>query len=999
MRYKILGDVSKIRFAVLYASKPYVSVDDYYKPIESRIGIHSKMSDLDSFLEYNFNYKTEKGSLQDFNIYNILDDSTIELLDGNTDNLDALSSVSRSFVMQLSDNTERKSKDYFVFLSLVDSSELLLDLDESIRRVEFFDSVLTDDYLSSMTEYSEASNQLKPELYIDFGPEIIYKDPNDNNYGEQFYVGDVPQEELPNSFTDQEFLDYLEELDELINRKLLIGTITSYEDLSQLNLSLSVHSGVVRDPYRNQSDYVVSNKHAKSTKKLLDFTESKFLVDPRSLTYLSTSIIDKSKLVIYNDKVNRVLQNSEVLPGYTAEVGSSLPIFKKYIPYNYGDKVVHLGLPYMSLIDGNIGQNPAISPFWDCLYEEFTPDEEDTDEVIITTSSNNPDYGVVSPYGMTRVVKGESKTISITPNPGHMIKFIYVNGELWRRDEFESITYTFENVTEDQLLYVVFQPDILEISVESNPPGAGKVGFHNSSTGDDSVITYGDLIDLYVEEISVGFKFDGWYKWDYDLDREVMISDGTHTAIEADMSTTYTAKFSLIPQEITYRILGSGFYVDRIDTVYYGLGLSINLKSDSGYELFSLRVDGKLIERSSISSQVDHEDPKCIRYSYSLESITSDTTILAEFRRPSNWIEIDGHQYSWVTIGNYDWLTRNLLKDSEESPDLDLGSKYSLSELSKITNITGGFTIPDSKAIQDLISSVLTSDYSDQSSLKYNRVNISDSYSSTIYSLASWELPGMNNFLFSLLPTGYVDGTGSLVGWSTDNNFRGSVATLIYSDNGSYKVMKMGENDRDFLSTPLSTSRSATAITAASLRLCRPTRTEKILSEEMSYKVVKIGTRLWMNENLKYIDSNIGYHPEDSSHANEVYYSHDEVSSINSLLDGTGWRVATEEDFESLLNDYIVTRRTSGKRLKNSSTWDGFTTEDSERSHILVPPTSKLIRVNESWQYHPDIAFYVWQDSSDYSYYKVAKDSPYINKYRYVEPSVDKLSIRLVKDE
>jgi hypothetical protein len=70
MRYKVLGDVSRVRSVVFYASKTYFNnlpdfssktlpekQEIYQKPIRRSTGLYSSQSDLESFLEYNFDYK------------------------------------------------------------------------------------------------------------------------------------------------------------------------------------------------------------------------------------------------------------------------------------------------------------------------------------------------------------------------------------------------------------------------------------------------------------------------------------------------------------------------------------------------------------------------------------------------------------------------------------------------------------------------------------------------------------------------------------------------------------------------------------------------------------------------------------------------------------------------------------------------------------------------------------------------------------------------------
>lgn len=983
MRYKVLGDVSRVRSVVFYASKTYFNnlpdfssktlpekQEIYQKPIRRSTGLYSSQSDLESFLEYNFDYKANKGILQEFNLFNILNDYTIDLLTDkeNISNLEALSSINSMFVMQLAG--EKKSPlEYFILLTLTKTSELLLDMEENIRRVEFFSEVLEDDYYAELKEYVGAESQEVPEFYVDFGPEVIYRDPTQDNYGTQFYFPEeVPDvKELPSEWTDSQLKDYMVELDELLNRKLLIGTITSDDDISTINLSLSVHE-ITADPHRNQKDYVAQSIYVKSDRPLEQLERNKYLVDQRSLTYLATEEIDPSKLVIYNDKVDRINEGMEYVGGTTEK----LPVYKKFLVYNYGDKVVYNGLPYQSVIDGNIGQVPSISPFWDFLGTDVDPSVVTKDHYFITSQCNSLRYGYLDPLGVIKVPITETHTtvttIKIVPYSNYRIEDVIVNG----RSVGITNEVVLSQITSDQSVYVEFVSKEIFITIGADPEGSAE--FSGSPAGQ---YQYGDKLTI-TSTPKPGYEFISW------IDSRTNRTLGTSPTLSMTATTTMdiVARLKIKVLDVRFVVEGEeegkviGINNGSVMRVDYGSTITINCEPKSGYNVFRISVD---------------DEYKSHDKTYTTDPITENCVIKVEFRRPCHWTTILGKDYNWVTIGDYDWITMNLLDESSGTAGSsdDYGTYFNQSQITSLksklsSSDNDGFVIPTTTEWGNLLNTVRTdSSFTKDSSLKSSR---QDSI--------SWKTAGDDNFLIDILPSGSID-SGTFTGVGTK-------ALLVGLDGSQVKSYGFTEDSDDVIIESVPSTRSLP------IRLCRPTSTEVILGG--TYKVVEINGKLWMNENLRYKTSEIGVYPQDKESIGEVYYGIPDITSINSLLEGTGWRVSTDDDWLDISQNYLGNpANMQGKRLKNYNSmtanydWEGYETNSPERSFLTTKPTSRLIYSStfNYWEYYNlGLAFYCWSPEEDAPgrYRFVNKRSGILERPEYFGQDTTKMSIRLVKD-
>lgn len=97
----------------------------------------------------------------------------------------------------------------------------------------------------------------------------------------------------------------------------------------------------------------------------------------------------------------------------------------------------------------------------------------------ITASAN--DGGTISPSGAVNVNEGESRTFTITPDSGHRISKVTVDGAY----QGSVTTYTFENVTADHSISVIFD----RINGGGSSPGGSSSSGGSSSTAPSTTTT------------------------------------------------------------------------------------------------------------------------------------------------------------------------------------------------------------------------------------------------------------------------------------------------------------------------------------------------------------------------------------------------------------------------------------------------------------------------------------------------------------------------------
>lgn len=117
--------------------------------------------------------------------------------------------------------------------------------------------------------------------------------------------------------------------------------------------------------------------------------------------------------------------------------------------------------------------------------------EKTAEQLHITASA--AEGGTISPTGDISVTKGGEQTFTITPNEGHKIKAVTVDGrdataelkDTLARAQAGARYYTFTNVTEDHTIHAAFETDGGTPGGEDKPGGDDDPGGDDEPGGDD----------------------------------------------------------------------------------------------------------------------------------------------------------------------------------------------------------------------------------------------------------------------------------------------------------------------------------------------------------------------------------------------------------------------------------------------------------------------------------------------------------------------------------
>lgn len=1036
MRPIIYGDTSTLRSAVFYNR---TKLGDKKVPVKLSINILGNSNELNQFMEYNFKFKVDKGELNNFNIHNMMGDYLNNILMTN-DVVEGLSFdinsqlMDRDIVFQLDNNSEiTREYDYFKTESFSDENdptkkyqELVLDIDPNVQTIEFYNDLISslDGFKAYDEETYDETVDLMPAMIINFGPEISYE-------AEDYLHPETDLPSKPDDWSNEDKDRYQVELDEYSNKKFLYFTITSNGNVTNINLSINAHTtgadsyhgspgessdgvyryDIIKDPHRFQKESILRNDEMKRIMMDKHLTESyssnntNLVFDKRSDTLLGSIVDDKNSYIILNDYLERIKSNSN---GYEE--------YSYYVEYNFGDIVYYLDREFKSVVDGNIGQNPFISPLWtDLRSPDITPgipDEgsgstggggTDPDEPPTPTTSwfvtinSSSIGGSTYPSGRYRVNDGGSLTIKLTPNEGYYVSQILVNGE---DHEIPSDEYlTIDNITNNITVNVVFSKENNNLVLAVTPEDGGSItGAESGEIPADSIIT---LTAVPNER----YEFDSWLVngSSYSFD-EVL----TYTM---NMDTEITAKFSVKQYTISTKC-SQGGYIDPegFSTVDYGGKFTLYISPYAGYIVRYYEIDG-------IKTEVNDDLQKI-----ELNDIISNHDINVVFGRP---IEVDTDEdfgvIKYSTIGDLDWQIENLsdkVYGSEyEGTNGEYGSLYLGSDLPKIQELLSknstGFRLPAKDDWNNLFRELSGTSVAG-AALKSTRLYVSGEDK---YGWATSNNLGTGEYKFNALPGGNYEKNGDIITFSGVNQYAYFWSNNIEESTQASEYIKLSYN-----SDSVSNGFSKIDMRGMSIRLCRETNSVEILGSR--YVVKKYGNLEWVTSNLDYPSLGEYYLGTDKDSINRYGTLHDfdEMLSINSLLsrDSSGFRVANDEDWKDLEyylgmdNQYDLDNTgnnrgtTEGARLKKDDKkysgflWNGYATSSEENTMFrAVPGGYKDYYSNEFSGIGSMAKFWsaidMVSDSNNNAMIRLLKNTS-THSIRQTESKSNKCSIRLVRN-
>ena len=197
------------------------------------------------------------------------------------------------------------------------------------------------------------------------------------------------------------------------------------------------------------------------------------------------------------------------------------------------------------------------------------------DTYILRSTAGN--RGTITPLGETRVAYGASVTYTIIPETGYQIDYVKIDGQLVET----KTTYTFENVTKNHAISVVFVRSVYEITATAGANGSispsGLVR-HIYGANQTFAITPNAgyaVSDVKVDGVSVG-----------------AVSSYTFTNIDSDHKIE--AQFALKTYTITATAGEHGTIspVGEI-VVSHGTSVTFTITADPNYHIDKLMVDGR----------------------------------------------------------------------------------------------------------------------------------------------------------------------------------------------------------------------------------------------------------------------------------------------------------------------------------------------------------------------------------------------------------------------
>ena len=207
------------------------------------------------------------------------------------------------------------------------------------------------------------------------------------------------------------------------------------------------------------------------------------------------------------------------------------------------------------------------------MYVEF---EKMTFTITVMPGVN----GSITPEEQQTVEYGASKIFLITPDTGFAVKNVYVNGEA----KGQLTTYTFENVTSNQVISAEFEKLKFVISVIADMGGS-------ITPSEDLTLEYGqNKIFLIVPEIGYKIK-------DVTLDGFSLGNVSSYQLESVTANHTLYASFEKIKFNITVQVEGKGEVVlANGSSVDYGSTTTIQFLAEDKHELKSVYVNGELVE-------------------------------------------------------------------------------------------------------------------------------------------------------------------------------------------------------------------------------------------------------------------------------------------------------------------------------------------------------------------------------------------------------------------
>ena len=383
--------------------------DDYKSSLVMYHGSTSNFPGID-FAEYDFSYFPEKRKFDNTLLISELDNESGTLIGRDIEDTDKIGKI--LFPTLVDEETDNPYK-YFGSLLVGGKMMYFFECPEDYYEIEIYEDILDSnaDGGDGFIEYrylelsGQTDNAIEPSVIIKLGPERdVYNNPT------SFYYNLDPLRSRTER-VDKEYtaLEYSRLCDEIFGKKVICFFLSSYDSIQDFNLAFSAFQNNV-NPLKNKWKYDLRNDEYYDL--LRDNTgfrnDSGVWIDKKSGTILGNSTIESSLCPIKNYKLSRLQRTQQ-------------NYYSPYRKYSKGENTVYkilntdgsyISYTLESLCDGNIGNDPLLSPEW-ILKDKFL--DFLTDIIYI---SQNP----VS--SRSNIVPGTQ----ITVHPDSVINFLISDG-------------------------------------------------------------------------------------------------------------------------------------------------------------------------------------------------------------------------------------------------------------------------------------------------------------------------------------------------------------------------------------------------------------------------------------------------------------------------------------------------------------------------------------------------------------------------------------------
>lgn len=357
-----LGEDSGFKYLPENISQiPFEFRDNYKSSLVMYHGSTSNFPGID-FAEYDFSYFPEKYKFDNTLLISELDNESGTLVGRDIEDTDKIGKI--LFPTLSEDDSETPYK-YFGSLLVGGKMMYFFECPEDYYEIEIYEDILdsnTEDE-DGFTNYrylelsGQTSGAVEPAIIITLGPERkVYNNPT------SFYYPDDPlRPRVQRVGTEYTALEYSKLCDEIFSKKIICFFLSTDDDIHDFNLAFSAFQNNI-NPLRNKWKYDLRNDEFYDL--LRDNSGFKndgtMWIDKKSGTILGNMEIESSLCPIKNNKLLRLKRTQQ-------------DYYSPYRRYSKGENTIYKVLDkngtsivytLESLCDGNIGNDPLLSPEW-----------------------------------------------------------------------------------------------------------------------------------------------------------------------------------------------------------------------------------------------------------------------------------------------------------------------------------------------------------------------------------------------------------------------------------------------------------------------------------------------------------------------------------------------------------------------------------------------------------------------------------------------------------